>query len=124
MLSLHMPETGRLISFPTQYVSCPLHKRNFALTDGECLNDPEYHILSFEAREDPEDDGNIQLLLPSESDLDPIIGTSKWLVRQAESEALGLNAATQVSVVGPKGELTAEVTSSCGGGCGDNKLEW
>ncbi|TFK34312.1 NADPH nitrite reductase [Crucibulum laeve] len=106
------------------YVSCPLHKRNFTLTSGECLNDPDYQILSFKAREDPENEKNIQLLLPPQQDIDAVLGTEKWLVRQAESEALGLNAATQIDVVGPKGEVTAEVSSSCGGACGDNKLEW
>jgi len=101
-----------------------LHKRNFALAGGKCLNDPEYQILSFDAREDPENNENIQVLLPPEKEIDAVLGTDKWLVRQAESEALGLNAATQIEVVAPMGGLTAEVTSSCGGGCGDSRLEW
>ncbi|KAG6895776.1 hypothetical protein C0992_012651 [Termitomyces sp. T32_za158] len=84
------------------YVSCPLHKRNFALTGGECLNDSDYQILTFDARENPEEKEEIQLLLPPVEDLDSVIGTEKWLVRQAESEAFGLNAATQIEVVGPK----------------------
>lgn len=54
-----------------------------------------------------------------------MIGTEKWLVRQAESQALGLNSATQIEVVGPKG-LTADASSSCGDGssCSNSKLEW
>lgn len=88
-----------------QYVSCPLHKRNFTLTGGECLNDADYTILSFDAREGPENHEDIQLLLPPEKDLDAVIGTEKWLIRQAVSEALGLNSATQIDVVGPSGEL-------------------
>lgn len=45
-------------------------------------------------------------------------------MRQAQSEALGLNAATQIEIVGPEGETKPEATASCGGGCGSNKLEW
>ncbi|KAG5728415.1 Nitrite reductase [NAD(P)H] [Termitomyces sp. T112] len=103
------------------YVSCPLHKRNFALTGGECLNDPDYQILTFDTRENPDGKEEIQLLLPPAEELDAVIGTDKWLVRQAESEAFGLNAATQINVVGLK-SLTTDVSSSCGHGCGS--LEW
>ncbi|KAF6764112.1 nitrite reductase [Ephemerocybe angulata] len=107
------------------YVSCPLHKRNFALADGECLNDGEYQIMSFECREDPEDQERIQILLPPTGDIDSLLGTDKWLVRQAESEALGLNAATQIDILGPKGEILAEMAPSCGGNdCGDHTLSW
>lgn len=88
------------------------------------MNDPEYQILSFSAREDPEGKEEIQLLLPPEQDLDAVIGTEKWLVKQAESEAFGLNAATQVEMVGPRGELAADVVSSCGDTCGNDRLEW
>ncbi|KAF8641373.1 hypothetical protein AX16_009994 [Volvariella volvacea WC 439] len=104
------------------YVSCPLHKRNFSLAGGECLNDGDYQILSFDAREDPQDSETIQLLLPPEEELDAVLGTDKWLVRQAESEALGLNAATQIDFVAPRSGPAAEV-GSCGGSC-DGKLEW
>ncbi|EAU81298.2 nitrite reductase [Coprinopsis cinerea okayama7 len=111
------------------YVSCPLHKRNFALTDGECLNDGEYQIMAFEAREDPDGTGAIQVLLPPADDLDSLIATEKWLVRQAESEALGLNAATQIEILGPRGEILSGLGVNGGGGCdssacGDSKLEW
>ncbi|TFK21046.1 nitrite reductase [Coprinopsis marcescibilis] len=109
------------------YVSCPLHKRNFTLTDGECLNDSDYQIMAFETREDPADTDNIQVLLPPKEDLDSIISTEKWLVRQAESEALGLNAATQIGILGPRGEIVGELngTSDCASSaCGDSKLSW
>jgi nitrite reductase (NAD(P)H) len=106
-----------------QYVSCPLHKRNFTLREGNCLNDPEYQILTFIARETPNNSGDIQLLLPPESDIDAVLGTEKWLVRQAQSEALGLNAATQIDIVGP-GIGAEPEAATCGGGCGSNKLEW
>jgi len=106
------------------YVSCPLHKRNFTLTRGDCLNDTEYQILAFEAREDPDGAGDIHLLLPPQDDLDAILGTEKWLVRQAQSEALGLNKATKIDIVGPQSATRPESDTTCQSGCGSNKLEW
>lgn len=105
----------------TQYVSCPLHKRNYTLNEGVCLNDSDYQILTFEARENPDNTEEIQLLLPPKEDVDAILGTEKWLVRQAQSEALGLNAATQIEIVGAQGDVRSGGT---GGGCGSNMLEW
>jgi nitrite reductase (NAD(P)H) len=101
-----------------QYVSCPLHKRNFTLTQGDCLNDSDYHILAFDAREAPDGTGGIQLHLPPVDEIDGVLGTEKWLVRQAYSEALGLNAATQAEIIPPAPGV------DCGGGCGTNKLDW
>ncbi|KXN90613.1 Nitrite reductase [NAD(P)H] [Leucoagaricus sp. SymC.cos] len=84
------------------YVSCPLHKRNFALADGKGLSDSDYSILAFEARQSESGD-DIQVLLPPKEDMDAVLGTEKWLIRQAESEALGLNAAAQIEMVGSNG---------------------
>jgi nitrite reductase (NAD(P)H) len=84
------------------------------------LNDADYQILTFEARENPDNTNEIQLLLPPKEDIDAILGTEKWLVRQAQSEALGLNAATQIKIVGAQGEITVRGT----GECGSNALEW
>ncbi|KAJ7594501.1 NADPH nitrite reductase [Mycena floridula] len=78
------------------YVSCPLHKRNFSLKEGKCFNDGEYQVLAFEAREAA---GKIEVLLPPVDDLDRVLGTDKWIVRQAQSEAIGLNSAAQVDIV-------------------------
>ncbi|KAF7289888.1 NAD(P)H nitrite reductase [Mycena indigotica] len=96
------------------YVSCPLHKRNYTLSSGNCLNDDDYQIMSFEARENPDDPSRLQILLPPMQELDAILGTEKWLIKQAESEALGLNSATQVQIVGNQG------VNGCVGGA----LEW
>ncbi|KAJ7057863.1 nitrite reductase [Mycena amicta] len=95
------------------YVSCPLHKRNYTLSSGTCLNDTDYQILTFAARESPTNPEHIQLFLPPAEDLDAVLGTEKWLIKQAESEALGLNAATQVQIVGTQGSA-----------CGNSSLEW
>ena len=59
------------------YVSCPLHKRNFNLTNGECLNDAEFGILTFEVKEE---DGFLLVKSPEENELESAIGTSKWMV--------------------------------------------
>ncbi|KAF8804920.1 nitrite reductase [Phlegmacium glaucopus] len=109
------------------YVSCPLHKRNFSLTQGKCLTDADYEIIAFEARVDGS--GDIQLLLPPKDDIDAVLGTERWLVRQAESEALGLNAASQVEMVGINGvgnKTQEEERLACtvGGVCGDKRMEW
>lgn len=97
------------------YVSCPLHKRNFSLTCGKGLSDTEYDILAFQAREDPENENDIQLFLPPKQDIDAVLGTEKWVVRQAESEALELNGTTEIEFVGIKEGSHL---------CGDPKLEW
>jgi len=77
--------------------------------------------MAFDAREDPDGSGDIYLLLPPKDDVDAILGTEKWLVRQAQSEALGLNAATQINIVGPQDRTQPQ---ACQTGCGSNKLEW
>jgi len=105
------------------YVSCPLHKRNFRLNDGECLNDPEYKILAFDVREQ---DGELLVLVPESDELDAVIGTSKWMVRQADIEMFGKSGASQVEIVGPGGRLALSTgESSCSSTvCGNSKLEW
>lgn len=48
-----------------------------------------------------EENYDLLLLLPDQADLDGVLGTSKWMVRQATAEAFGRNAATQVEIVEP-----------------------
>ncbi|KAG8783500.1 hypothetical protein FRC12_019663 [Ceratobasidium sp. 428] len=107
------------------YVSCPLHKRNYQLQGGECSSDPEMKILTFDAKEE---DGQILVLLPKPDELDAVIGTSKWMVRQATAEAYGKGSAGMIEIVGPDGRIAPEsAQAACGGGesgCGNNKLEW
>jgi nitrite reductase (NAD(P)H) len=87
------------------------------------LSDPDYEIIAFEARVD-ESGANIQLLLPPKEDIDAVLGTERWLIRQAESEALGLNAATQVEMVGLESKSEEHLSCAVGGTCGDKRLEW
>ncbi|TFY53858.1 hypothetical protein EVJ58_g9202, partial [Rhodofomes roseus] len=61
------PNSGKV------YVSCPMHKRNFTLKGGECLNDDAYNILTFDVRVEDDD---ISLLLPEVQELDELIGTT------------------------------------------------
>jgi nitrite reductase (NAD(P)H) len=90
------------------------------------LSDPDYQIITFEARID-ESNGDIQLLLPPNDDIDAVLGTERWFIRQAESEALGLNAATQIEMVGIHGlgrSKSEKLGNLVGGACGDKRLEW
>ncbi|KAG8710109.1 hypothetical protein FRC11_004844, partial [Ceratobasidium sp. 423] len=91
------------------YVSCPLHKRNFGLKGGDCSNDPEMKILTFDAKEE---EGVISVLLPDSDALDSIIGTSKWMVRQATAEAYGKGSAGMIEIVGPDGRVAPEVSKT------------
>ncbi|KAF9509211.1 hypothetical protein BS47DRAFT_1377626 [Hydnum rufescens UP504] len=111
------------------YVSCPLHKRNFKLDDGECLNDSDFAILAFEVKEE---DGFLLIKLPESDELDGTIGTSKWMVRNATAEAINRGAGAQIEIVGPDGRVANELSnqdSSCavenaGAGCGNTALDW
>lgn len=110
----------------------PLHKRNWDMKSGDCLNDDQYSILAFEAKAEGDD---ILLLLPESDELDTVIGSSKWMVRQATAELYDRGSGGGVEIVGPDGKDVAEGAggSSCSSGaqpaepvssCGNNKLEW
>ena len=93
------------------------------------MSDPDYQIIAFEARvvdDEESGGGDIQLLLPPKDDIDAVLGTEKWIIRQAESEALGLSAATQVEMVGIHGLGNESEERNLAGGppCGDKRLEW
>ncbi|BGO91811.1 hypothetical protein NBRC10512_007608 [Rhodotorula toruloides] len=109
------------------YVSCPLHKRNFRLDNGDCLNDEEYKILAFDVKEENSD---LLVQVPPPDELDALIGSSKWMVRKATAEAFGRNAATAIEIVGPSGEVDEDKKAAgteCGEAdksCGTHKLEW
>ncbi|KIJ61882.1 hypothetical protein HYDPIDRAFT_176844 [Hydnomerulius pinastri MD-312] len=108
------------------YVSCPLHKRNFRLTDGECLNDMEYSIISFDVKQEGQD---LLVLLPEFEQLDAVIGTSKWMVKQATAEVMSRGGGQGIEIA-PLDESSAShnTGSACGGSgtsCGGNPaLDW
>ncbi|KAH9920537.1 nitrite reductase [Epithele typhae] len=115
------PKSGAL------YVSCPMHKRNFNLATGECLNDDGYGVLAFDVKLEGDD---LLLLLPDTDALDAVIGTSKWMVRQATAELLdrGLSDTSGIEIAAPVEEVQgggAQTGGACdGSGCGDGRLEW
>ncbi|GAA5939388.1 uncharacterized protein JCM15063_004507 [Sporobolomyces koalae] len=112
------------------YVSCPLHKRNFALDTGDCKNDEDYKILAFNVKEE---DGDLLIQLPPIAELDALIGSSKWMVRKATAAVKEKNPTSSLEIVGPDGDAEpdkkaasgscGEADKSCGGPEGA-KLEW
>lgn len=65
------------------WVSCPYHKRNFDLSSGDCKNDSELSIATFEVQE--RDDGLVYIKLPPVDELDRELGTKRWMVRKGEA---------------------------------------
>lgn len=110
------------------YVSCPFHKRNFDLTSGDCRNDAEMSIATFEAEE--RDDGMVYVKLPPVEELDAALGTTKWMVRKGESGEHPFAALdAKVGFKGRRGRkpgvqplgptaVRKPVTILAGGGCG------
>ena len=106
-----------------------MHKRNFSLTTGECLNDESYGIITFDVKTEGDE---VHLLLPEAEELDGVIGTAKWMVRQATAEMLDRGSEpsgeSAIEIVGPgEGVLQPENgagAGGCGPACGDKKLEW
>lgn len=80
------------------------------LRGGDCLNDDDFSIMTFDVKEEGED---LFLLLPEEQELDAILGTSKWIVKAATAESLGRNQATQIEIEGPKLGRPQAAPGSC-----------
>ncbi|KAJ2896541.1 putative nitrite reductase protein [Zalerion maritima] len=68
---------------PAPWVSCPYHKRNFDLRDGDCKNDSELSIATFEIEQ--RDDGLVYAKLPPVEELDAQLGTRKWMIKKGEA---------------------------------------
>lgn len=96
-----------------------MHKRNYSLTSGECLNDENYSILHFEAKADGE---NISILLPDQSELDAVIGTQKWMVRRGGFLDIATDSGG-VEIVPPSAMVVGS-GDSCPSDCKDSRLEW
>lgn len=71
-------------SRPAPWVSCPYHKRNFDLSSGDCKNDAEMSIATFDVEERV--DGMVYVKLPPVEELDAALGTSKWIVKKGEGQ--------------------------------------
>ncbi|KAF2639635.1 nitrite reductase [Massarina eburnea CBS 473.64] len=69
------------------WVSCPYHKRNYELSGpdaGKCANDEQVNIATFPVEQ--REDGWLYVKLPSVEELDSVLGTSKFVVKKAETE--------------------------------------
>lgn len=65
------------------WISCPHHKRNFDLSSGDCKNDTDLSIATFDVEERP--DGLVYVKLPPVEELDAALGTKKWMVKKGEA---------------------------------------
>ncbi|KAJ3340076.1 hypothetical protein HDU93_007418 [Gonapodya sp. JEL0774] len=85
-------------------VACPFHKKTFALTTGEGIDDPSFSISTFEVRIAGGD--RIEVKLPSIKTLDRALGTSAWKVGKERRRA-------------------KKIEGGCGGACGGGEeLAW
>jgi nitrite reductase (NAD(P)H) len=67
------------------WVSCPLHKRNFEMggeNAGKCGGDDSLNIATFEAEE--REDGFVYVKLPPVEELDAVLGTEKWKIKEGD----------------------------------------
>lgn len=117
-----------------EYVSCPLHKRNFSLdpkSSSSCSDDGQYSIMTFDAKADEVQDV-VLLWLPSTDALDAVLATSKWMLQKAEEEkdALTGGQESSVEISGPLSQKMQDQVSgqvSTGGACSSlplSSLEW
>ncbi|RFU72702.1 nitrite reductase [Trichoderma arundinaceum] len=90
-----------------EYVSCPLHKRNYLLNpkftegSGSC-SDTDYSIMTFEAKADERNDAVLLYLPPTEA-LDAVLSTTKWMLRKADEELnlLAKDSAPSIQIAEP-----------------------
>lgn len=73
------------------YVSCPLHKRNYILhpdatNGGGGCSDKDFSIMTFEAKAE-EDSDSVLVKLPPTDALDAVLATSRWMLRRATAES-------------------------------------
>lgn len=94
-----------------------MHKRNFTLRGGVCLNDDAYSILTFDVRVEGD---KVSLLLPDTDVLDELIGTNKWMVKQQTSEVIDEGLGDGIGAMTPA-ECTGAQSGTCGG---DPRLDW
>lgn len=103
----------------------PMHKRNFSLSSGSCLNDDRYSILAFEVKVEEDGSDDISVLLPEPEDLEKVIGTERWIVkRDTAKEIDGEDHDIEgVEIVGPDGKAASVEAGGCGTAC-EGKLDW
>lgn len=62
------------------YVSCPIHKKNFDLKTGICLNGDAHSINTFNVKVE---NNQVYLLLPSINILNDILSTEKYIIKKS-----------------------------------------
>ncbi|KAF0545616.1 nitrite reductase NADPH small subunit [Gigaspora margarita] len=104
----------------TTKVSCPMHKKNFALETGECLSgDVNLRLMTFDIKVE---DDHIWLHLPPTYELDRLLGTSKWKVTKngkKPKERIMDRSAAKIQMLG-----TTDSSGCAEVSCGDKKLDW
>lgn len=118
------------------WISCPHHKRNYDLSKGECKNDSELSIATFEVEERSED-GLVYVKLPPVDELDAALGTTRWKVKKGEAGQSPFEELDRkIRFVGQRAKKAgvkpyAEVAMkkpvelmAGGGGCGGPGLDW
>uniref|UniRef100_A0A8H7Y0P8 Rieske domain-containing protein n=1 Tax=Psilocybe cubensis TaxID=181762 RepID=A0A8H7Y0P8_PSICU len=83
------------------YVSCPLHKKNFTLKDGQCLTDDKYKIMTFEVKVEGE---HIYIKLPEPPAIDSVLGTATWMHRGTKEDS-DYYVPSRVEIVAPSEEV-------------------
>ncbi|KAL7928204.1 hypothetical protein V8C35DRAFT_318725 [Trichoderma chlorosporum] len=120
-----------------EYVSCPLHKRNYLLNPkvaegGGSCSDAAYSIMTFEAKADEENDA-VLIYLPPTDALDAVLSTTKWMLRKAgeELKILANDSEHAVEIVEPlplhkmAGMMPTTTLASPIRACaGDSSLDW
>lgn len=66
------------------YVSCPIHKKNFDLKTGNCLNGDAHPINTFNVKVE---NNQVYLLLPSINILNDILSTEKYIIKKSMTSA-------------------------------------
>ncbi|KAL4094440.1 hypothetical protein PRIC1_010101 [Phytophthora ramorum] len=65
-------------------VACPMHKRNYDLTDGCCLSGDDLRLQTFEAKEEND---TIYVLLPPADVVDARLATSRFVAKDGDTPA-------------------------------------
>jgi nitrite reductase (NAD(P)H) len=89
------------------------------------LNDEDFSIIPFDVKQEGD---NLLVLLPDSDNLDAVIGTSKWMVKQASAELASRGGGEAIEIAGV-GIGLSESGSACSGGqssCsgGNASLDW
>lgn len=120
-------------SVSAPWISCPHHKRNYDLSQGNCKNDGELSIATFEVEERA--DGFVYLNLPPVEELDAELGTAKWRVKKGEGKNQFEELDKKIRFVGQRAKkanvkphielpMRKPVELLAGGGCGGADLDW